>query len=207
MRVIVINHLTLDGVMQGPGREDEDTRGGFDHGGWAAGADDEALARKVGSRMAGAELLLGRRSYDDMLASWNSRGGPFKDALNAMRKHVVSGDPEVELPWPNSTLVSGDVPAVLRELRNRDGGNLVVMGSGELIRSALIPHGLIDEFLLMIHPLVFGEGQRMFDAGGASLGLHLIDAETMPSGVIVAAYEPPGTREAMRDQIRSGRSP
>lgn len=189
MRVVVVNHLTLDGVMQSPGRADEDTRGGFGHGGWAVGADDEALMRAVGERMRGAELLLGRRSYDDMLGSWNERGGPFKEALNAMPKHVASGDAEAEVRWPNSELVHGDVPTAVRELRDREGANLVVMGSGELIRSALLPHGLVDEFLLMIHPLVLGEGQTLFGAGGDPVSLRLIEAEATASGVIVAAYE------------------
>jgi dihydrofolate reductase len=130
VRVVVINHLTLDGVMQGPGREDEDTRDGFAYGGWAVGADDEAIAQAVGRRMSGAQLLLGRRSYDDMLTSWNSRGGPFKDALNKMRKHVVSRNPDAKLEWPNSELVCGDLPEAVRGLRGREGGNLVVMGSG-----------------------------------------------------------------------------
>jgi dihydrofolate reductase len=191
MRLVVVNHVTLDGVMQSPGRADEDTRDGFGHGGWVAGVDDEAPARAVGARMGGAELLLGRRSYDDMLGSWNQRGGPFKEALNSMRKHVVSGDPEAELRWPNSELLHGDVPAAVRALRERDGANLVVMGSGELIRSALLPHGLVDELLLMIHPLVLGEGQSLFGSDdGEPAALRLIAVEATASGVIVAAYEP-----------------
>jgi dihydrofolate reductase len=190
MRIVVVNHLTLDGVMQSPGRADEDTRGGFGHGGWAVGTDDNALARAVGERMGGAELLLGRRSYDDMLGSWNERGGPFKEALNGVRKHVVSGDRGVELRWPNSDLIHGDVPAAVRELRGREGTNLVVMGSGELIRSALLPHGLVDELLLMIHPLVLGEGQSLFGSGGEPAALRLTAVEATESGVIVAAYEP-----------------
>jgi dihydrofolate reductase len=190
VRVVVINHLTLDRVMQSPGRADEDTRDGFGRGGWAAGPDDEDLARAIGRRMGGAELLLGRRSYDDMLGTWNERGGPFKEALNAMPKHVVSADPDTELRWPNSALLRGDVPTAVRELRGREGGNLVVMGSGELIRSALLPHGLVDELLLLIHPLVLGEGQTLFGRGGEPTALRLIDAEATASGVIVAAYEP-----------------
>lgn len=190
MRVIVVNHVTLDGVMQSPGRQDEDTRDGFAHGGWAAGADDEALVAAVGERMSGAQLLLGRRSYDDMLTSWNSQGGPFKDALNRMHKHVASRNPDAELKWPNSELISGDVPAAVGELRRHEGGNLVVMGSVELIRSALLPHGLVDEFLLMIHPLVLGEGRRLFDRGDGPVGLRLRASEVTAAGIIIAAYEP-----------------
>lgn len=192
MRVTVVNHVTLDGVMQSPGRPDEDTRDGFDRGGWAANVDDEALQGAVGRRMGGAELLLGRRSYDDMLASWNRKGGPFKDALNGMAKHVASRDPGADLRWPNSDLLGADVPAAVAELRDREGGNLVVMGSGELIRTALLPSGLVDEFLLMIHPLVFGAGRRLFGDGDVAAEFRLLEAESTKSGVIVAAYEPLG---------------
>jgi dihydrofolate reductase len=191
MKLIVVNHVSLDGVMQSPGRPDEDTRDGFEHGGWATGrAEDEALAAAIGERMAGAELLLGRRSYEDMLASWNERGGPFKEALNAMRKHVVSHDPEAELPWPNSTLLGGDAAAAVEKLKGEGEGNLVAMGSGELIRTALLPAGLVDELLLMIHPLVLGRGRRLFNEDGDLAALELLSAEPVATGVIAAAYRP-----------------
>jgi dihydrofolate reductase len=191
VRRVVINHLSLDGVMQSPGRADEDTRGGFRHGGWATAASDEALQGAVGERMgaAGSALLLGRRSYEDMLASWNERGGPFKDGLNAMSKHVASRDPATELSWPNSSLLGGDVPAGVGDLKRGDGGNLVVMGSGELVRS-LLPHGLVDELLLMIHPLVLGSGTHLFDDGDDAAGLRLLSARPTATGVILAAYAP-----------------
>jgi dihydrofolate reductase len=191
VRLIVVNHVSLDGVMQGPGRRDEDTRGGFEHGGWANRDDDEAMAAAVGERMAGAELLLGRRSYEDMLQAWNAKGGPYKEALNGMRKHVVSRDPDTELAWPNSSLVSGDVPAAIANLKQEREGSLVLMGSGELLRTALFPHGLVDELLLMIHPLVFGRGTRLFGDDGGLAKLELISGEPSPSGVIVAAYRLP----------------
>jgi dihydrofolate reductase len=187
MRLVVVNHLSLDGVMQGPGRADEDTRGGFGRGGWATERSDETVQREVGKRMGGG-LVLGRRSYEDMLASWNERGGPFKEALNAMPKFVASRDAATALPWPNSTLLHGDVPARVAELKAGGEGDLVMMGSGELIRS-LIPTGLIDEYLLMIHPLLLGAGRRLFD-GSQAAELRLVDAITSPTGVIIAAYRP-----------------
>ncbi len=190
MRVVVINHITLDGVMQAPGRPDEDTRGGFRHGGWAEPRNDEAMVQAIGERMGQPDsgLLLGRRSYEDMLTAWNARGGRFKDALNAMPKHVVSSSSSTELEWPNSTLVHGDVPAAVAELKRRPGGNLVIMGSGQLIRS-LLPHALIDEYLLMIHPLVLGVGRRLFEHEDHLAELRLAKSEATATGVIVAAYE------------------
>ncbi len=190
MRVVVINHVTLDGVMQGPGRPDEDTRGGFAHGGWASAAEDPAITDAVGQRMSpSGGMLLGRRSYDDMLGAWNERGGPFKDALNAATKYVASSSPDTELKWPNSTLLSGDVPGRVAELKRQDGGNLVIMGSGRLIQS-LLPHALIDEFLLMIHPLVLGPGQRLFEHDSQRIELQLAETRASATGVIIASYRP-----------------
>jgi dihydrofolate reductase len=191
MRIVVINHLTLDGVMQSPGRPDEDTRGGFSHGGWAIPANDDAMIQAIGERMAtpGGGLLLGRRSYEDMLAAWNARGGPFKDGLNNAHKYVVSSSSATRLDWPNSTLVHGDIPAAVAELKHKSGGNIVIMGSGQLIRS-LLPHGLIDEYLLMIYPLVLGSGQRLFDHDDHVTELQLVSSSTTTTGVILATYQP-----------------
>jgi dihydrofolate reductase len=194
MRIVVINHLTLDGVMQGPGRPDEDTRDGFSHGGWAIPGNDEVMGRALGGRMGqpGGGLLLGRRSYEDMLASWNAQGGPFKDALNNAPKYVASADSSTRLEWPNSTLLHGDLAEAVAELKQGgDGdGNLVVMGSGQLIRSLLMPRGLVDEFLLLIHPLVLGSGQRLFDHPEQHARLRLVASTVTTTGVIIATYQP-----------------
>src|ERR671923_299123 len=116
-KIIVINQLTLDGVMQGPGRPDEDTRGGFEHGDWAVARNDEAMVAKMGERMGSDRaFMFGRRTYEDLLASWNAQGGPFKDALNNTRKYVASSNPRARLVWPNSTLLHGDVPAAVADL-------------------------------------------------------------------------------------------
>ncbi len=188
-KVIVINWVTLDGVMQGPGRMDEDTRDGFAHGGWATAYSDEATVAKMGERMGGDRaFLFGRRTYEDLLASWNAQGGPFKDALNNTRKYVASSNPEARLDWPNSTLLRGDVPAAVADLKESSEANLVVMGSGELIGS-LMAADLIDEYLLMIAPVVLGIGRRLF-AGGTHASLRLVDISTTSKGVLITTYEP-----------------
>ena len=170
-RVIVMNGVSLDGVMQAPGRPDEDARDGFEHGGWAVPYGDDAMVAKMGERMGEDRAwLFGRRSYEDLLAIWNARGGPFKDAFNGAQKYVASANPATRLEWPNSTLLHGDVPAAVADLKRSQSANLVILGSGVLIGS-LMAGDLIDEYLLMITPLVLGSGRRLF-AGGtyASLG-------------------------------------
>jgi dihydrofolate reductase len=188
-KVIVMNWVTLDGVMQGPGRTDEDTRDGFEHGGWGIPYGDEATVAKMGERMGGNRAwLFGRRTYEQLLASWNARGGPFKDALNNTRKFVASSNPETRLDWPSSTLLHGDVPAAVADLRQSSSANLVIMGSGVLIGS-LMAADLIDEYLLMIAPLVLGTGRRLF-AGGTPASLRLLDSSTASTGVLIVTYEP-----------------
>ena len=199
-KVIVMNGLTLDGVMQSPGRPDEDTRGGFEHGGWGVPYGDETMVAKWGQRL--AELtggkhawLFGRWSYEQLLSYWNTQGGPFKDPLNNIHKYVASTNPETMLQWPNSTLLHGDVPALVADLKQSSKTNLVIMGSGVLIGS-LMAANLIDEYLLSIAPLVLGTGRRMFPEG-VHRSLRLTDSMTTSKGVIIATYEPAGnSREA-----------
>ena len=188
-RIVVLNHITLDGVMQGPGRPDEDTRDGFAHVGWSMGDNDDVMGQALGVRLAeSGGLLLGRRSYEDMLAYWNTTDSPFKDALNNAPKYVASNTSE-PLSWPNSTPLTGDVPKAVSELKERPGGDLHIMGSGVLIRS-LMPHGLIDEYLLLIHPLVLGSGHKLFQDGGVRTTLRLVDSVTTTKGVVIATYQP-----------------
>jgi dihydrofolate reductase len=190
-RIVVLNHVTVDGVMQGPGRPDEDTRDGFDHGGWSMPDNDDVMGQAMGARMArSGGLLLGRRSYEDMLTYWNSvTGSPFTDALNDAPKYVASTTLAEPLPWPNSTLLAGDAAEAVSELRNQPGNELHIMGSGELIGS-LMPHGLIDEYMLMIHPLVLGSGRRLFQDGSPPTGLRLVESVTTTTGVVIATYQP-----------------
>lgn len=189
MPVVAINHITLDGVMQAPGGLEEDTRGGFTHGGWAIPGNDEVMGQAMGERMGKPDggMLLGRRSYEQMLGFWNTQGGPYKDALNGATKYVASTSSETRLDWPNSTLLHGDLLAAVADLKR--SSNLLIMGSGQLIRS-LLPHGLIDEYLLMIHPLVLGSGQRLFDADNHVTELRLVDSTLTTTGVILATYQP-----------------
>jgi dihydrofolate reductase len=133
-------------------------------------------------------FLFGRHTYEQLLESWNARGGPFKDALNNTPKYVVSKNPALELKWPNSALLRIDVSAAVQELRDTSPLNLVLMGSGVLLRT-LMASDQIDEYLLMIHPLVLGSGQRLF-GGGNPTPLRLIEAEATPTGVIMARYTP-----------------
>ena len=189
-RVVVINHLTLDGVMQAPGRREEDTRGGFEHGGWAGPNVDEVVNAAMGARMPrSGGLLLGRRSYEDMLGYWNTQDSPFKDMLNSAPKYVASRTLREPLPWPNSTLLSGDVAEAVAQLRQQPGKDLNVMGSRELIQT-LMRHGLIDEYLLLIYPLVLGSGRRLFADGGPPASLRLIDSTASTTGVLIATYQP-----------------
>jgi dihydrofolate reductase len=189
-RLVVINHLTLDGVMQAPGRADEDPRGGFEHGGWAIPNNDEVMGRAMGERMVGGPLLLGRVTYEALYAFWpHQTDNPFTEALNRTQKYVVSTTLTEPLPWVNSTLVTGDVAAAVAELKERSEQDIVVLGSGELIQT-LRQHDLIDEYLLMVHPLVLGTGRRMFPEGSAMGALRLVDSATTSKGVVIAAYRP-----------------
>ena len=188
-----MNHVTLDGVMQGPARVGEDTRGDFAHSGWGLRSTQsgEDVAKSMGERMAaGGGLtgwLFGRWTYMDLLATWNARGGPFKDSLNNSPKYVASTTLAEPLPWPNSSLLKGEATAAVRALKARTDGVLGIMGSGDLIAS-LITADLIDEFLLFVHPIVLGEGRRLFH-GGAAVPLRLMHGSTASGGVVVASYE------------------
>jgi dihydrofolate reductase len=139
-----------------------------------------------------AALLFGRRTYEQFYGFWPKQGdNPFTEALNKTQKYVASTTLAEPLPWENSTLLEGDVPQAVSRLKREDGDDIVIMGSGELIRS-LIPHGLIDEYLLMIHPLVLGEGMRLFDGDASRSRLRLVEATPTTKGVILATYRPAG---------------
>lgn len=188
--VVVINNLTLDGVMQAPGRPDEDVRGGFERGGWAIPFNDEVMARVMGEGMTrpGA-LLLGRRTYLDFAGFWPKQpDNPYTEVLNSRQKYVASRTLREPLPWMNSTLLEGDAAEAVARLKEQPV-DLAVLGSGELIRS-LMARRLVDEFMLLIHPLVLGSGRRMFTDGGACAALQLVDSVTTTKGVIIATYRP-----------------
>jgi dihydrofolate reductase len=190
-RVVVINNLTLDGVMQAPGRPDEDRRGGFEHGGWAQPNNDEVMGRFLGERMGQTEaLVLGRRTFEDLGDYWpRQKDSPFTGVLNNIQKYVASTTLQEPLFWSNSALLRGDAAEAVATLKERPGKDLVIMGSGELIQS-LMKRKLIDEYLLMVHPLVLGSGRRLFTDGGVSANLRLIDTTTTTTGVVIAIYQP-----------------
>jgi dihydrofolate reductase len=184
--------VSLDGVMQSPARPDEDTRGGFEHGGWGLPYADAVSTAQVSRPTSGPDegaLLLGRRTYLDFYDVWPRRtdGNPFTEALNRRKKHVVSRTLEEPLPWANSTLLKGDAEKTVAELKGRPGGTLLVLGSGELLRS-LMRHDLVDEYVLQIAPLVLGTGQRLFGQGGPRFELDLVDEIRTTTGVIIATY-------------------
>ncbi|MGP8208907.1 MAG: dihydrofolate reductase family protein [Acidimicrobiales bacterium] len=196
-KIVVMNHVTLDGVMQSPGRPDDDTRGGFTQGGWATRSTSpgDACAKAMGERMtAGGGLagwLFGRRTYEDVLGYWNGQpDSPFAPMLNNTPKYVVSTTLTEPLRWPNSTLLRGETAGTVGALRAQSHGVLAIMGSGELIGS-LIAADLVDEYLLMIHPLVLGTGRRLFPEK-VNVALRLTESTLTATGVMIATYEPAG---------------
>jgi dihydrofolate reductase len=186
-KIIVTNNLTLDGVMQAPGRPDEDTRGGFKHGGWAMPYNDAEKGKAMADGMSQeGELLFGRRTYEDFFKVWPGRkGNPFTEVLDRTHKYVVSTTLKEPLPWNNSSLLSS-VDDVAK-LKQQPGKALAILGSGDLVRS-LFHRGLVDEYVLLIHPLVLGEGRRMFDDAGALAKLKLTKSVSTSTGVIIATY-------------------
>ncbi len=185
--VIVFTNLTLDGVMQAPGGPDEDRRGDFAYGGW--GAPYNAMAQPESIPSIGA-LLLGRRTYENFYAVWPKRkDSPFSALLDNMQKYVASTTLPEPLPWINSTLLKGDAAETVARLKQEPGPDLVIMGSGELVQS-LMRATLIDEYVLLIHPLVLGSGRRLFPEGGTFATLRLLGAKMTTTGVVIATYQP-----------------
>ncbi|HZM29337.1 MAG TPA: dihydrofolate reductase family protein [Acidimicrobiales bacterium] len=187
----VIENLSLDGVMQAPGRPDEDERDGFAHGGWAIPYNDEVLGRVMGEHMArDSSLLLGRRTYEDFAGFWpRQTDNPFTAVLEARTKYVVSSTLQEPLPWANSVLLRGDAAEAVAGVMQRTAEDLVVLGSGELVR-ALAAGGLVDEYLLVVHPLVLGSGRRLFPDRGPRQDLRLVDSVTTTTGATVATFAP-----------------
>jgi dihydrofolate reductase len=187
-KVIVFTNLTLDGVMQAPAGPDEDRRGGFEHGGWAAPYNAMAQA---GESMPGiGALLLGRRTYENFYAVWPKRkDSPFSALLDNMQKYVASTTISEPLAWINSTLLKGDAAETVARLKQKSDTDLVIMGSGELVQS-LMRANLIEKYVLLIHPLVLGSGRRLFPEGGTFATLRLVSAKTTSNGVVIATYQP-----------------
>jgi dihydrofolate reductase len=190
----VVNHVSLDGVMQAPAHPDEDRRGGFEHGGWASEYFDEVQGEYMGARMGRGQgaLLFGRWTYEKMQSAWSQQpeDNPVRQVLERNTKYVVSrSDRPVE--WVNSELLRGDAVETVRALKARTEGNLVILGSAELIH-ALLPAGLIDAMLLTIHPLVLGSGKRLWPAD-AYAEFELTESKPTTTGVLITRYERAGT--------------
>ena len=193
MRIVVIEFMSLDGVVQAPGGPDEDTDGGFANGGWSHPFFDETVGGSFDGALNDAEaLLFGRRTWQTMAAAWPERAGdPFADRMNAIPKYVVSatlGDDE--LTWNNTTRIAGDqAVARIRELHETDGGNLLVMGSPTLVRT-LMSEGLIDELRLIVMPVLLGGGKTIFTDDGAMRTLELVSTVISGTGANVCTYRP-----------------
>ena len=194
MQIILSDFMSLDGVVQAPGGRQEDTDGGFEHGGWSMPYFDvEAMGAAVDEVMAKTEaLLFGRRTWQTMAAAWPSRAGdPFADRMNDIPKYVASrtlgaGD----MTWSNSVLLPGDdAIGAIRELRAQEGGGVQVMGSPSLA-AQLVEHDLVDEYRLMIEPILLGGGKRLFPADGRARPLELVATATASTGVLICAYRP-----------------
>jgi dihydrofolate reductase len=187
--ITVFQSITLDGVMQGLGHPEEDTRGGFVHGGWGEGYQDEVSAGFAAEGMSqqGA-LLFGRRTYQGLLGFWTSfpHPNPFTEVLVNSPKYVTSRDPGTELAYPHSELLAGEAAETVRALKEQSELPLTVMGSGELVRT-LHAAGLVDEYVLQIHPIVLGSGTRLFGAADRT-DLQLVRSVPTTTGVIIATY-------------------
>jgi len=194
MRVVVSEFTSLDGVVQAPGGAEEDTSGGFRHGGWSMPFfDPDVMGAAIGAVAERSEVLLqGRRTYQVSSAAWPERSGdPFADWINAAPKYVVSDTlQEADLTWQPTTIVRGaDLVPTISGLRERPGGDIYVYGSLTLVR-ALLTAGLVDELQLMIEPITLGGGKRLFPDDGEARRFELVEAETAATGVLVARYRP-----------------
>jgi dihydrofolate reductase len=194
MRIVVSDFVSLDGVVQAPGGKEEDTDGGFAHGGWSMPYfDPEKMGPAIGEGLAATEaLLFGRRTWQVMAAAWPERAGDeFADRMNAIAKFVASRTlQEQDLTWTNTTLLpADDAIGAVRELRERPGGNLTVMGSVTLA-SQLVANDLVDEYLLMLEPITLGGGKRLFPDDGVARPLELVSVTQANTGVLICTYRP-----------------
>jgi dihydrofolate reductase len=194
MQIILSDFMALDGVVQAPGGRNEDTDGGFAHGGWSMPYFDvDAMGAAIGEVMERTDaLLFGRRTWQTMAAAWPGRAGdPFADRMNEIPKYVASRTlSQDDLTWSNSTLLpADDVIGAVRRLRERDGKGVQVMGSPTLA-AQLVEHDLVDEYRLMIEPILLGGGKRLFPEDGAARRLELVSTTTAGTGVLICVYRP-----------------
>ncbi|MBP1715094.1 MAG: dihydrofolate reductase [Deltaproteobacteria bacterium] len=220
-KLVVLSFITLDGVMQAPGGPEEDPTGGFGHGGWVAGYFDDFLGKVMTEQMSKPfDLLLGRKTYEIFAAHWpyvRTNGDPIAAGINNAKKYVASKTLK-RLDWRNSELIMGDVAKEVGKIKEQDGPEMQVHGSGGLIQT-LLKHDLVDELRLKIFPLTLGKGKRLFAEGTIPAGFQLLDCKISPSGVVVATYvrageiktgsfalEPPTDAElARRQRLKDGK--
>lgn len=189
-KLIVAEFITLDGVIQAPGSADEDTEGGFVHGGWTNAYWHDDIGKHFFDAMTQADaLLLGRKT-------WQIHGGAFEpmpagdffgDVMNGKQKYVVSNTLQSASAWRNSTIISGNVAEAVRELKEQSGKNIVVDGSSVLIPT-LADNDLVDEYALHVYPIVLGSGKRLF-SGGKRINMKLVESTALPTGVLYQRYE------------------
>jgi len=194
MRVVVYEFMSLDGVVQAPGGPEEDTEGGFAHGGWSMPYfDPEIMGAAIGAGMSTADaLLFGRRTWQGMAAAWPDRAGdPYADQMNAIKKYVASRTlTEDDLTWSNTTLLSAEnAVADIAALRTQAGGDVVIWGSASLV-TTLLAEGLVDELNLMIEPILLGGEKRIFPDDGTARPMQLVKSVSAGTGVQVCTYHP-----------------
>jgi dihydrofolate reductase len=190
-KINVLTFMTMDGIMQAPGGPEEDTSGGFRHGGWSVGYFDgfvgQEMAKEMGHKF---DLLLGRRTYDIFASYWPHVNGPIGDPINNATKYVATNRP-ISKDWKDSVRLEGDVVEAIRKLKEGSGPELQVHGSGTLIQT-LLKHDLVDNLWLKIFPVTLGSGRRLFAEGTACAGFELVESSASPSGVIIAKYRRAG---------------
>lgn len=187
-KVVAATFLTLDGVMQAPGGPEEDPTGGFTHGGWTFNYWDDVMGQFMGKAMAAPfDLLLGRKTYEIFAAHWPYiEGDPVAEKFNAVTKYVATSSTE-PLTWKNSRAIRGNVAAEVARLKQQDGPDLLIQGSSELVQT-LLANDLIDQFDLLVFPLVLGSGKRLFGEGAIPAGLKLVDTKVSTTGVTMSTY-------------------
>ncbi|MES2807189.1 MAG: dihydrofolate reductase family protein [Bacteroidota bacterium] len=187
-KIIVSEFLSLDGVMQGPGGPQEDTTGGFTHGGWIAPLGDEQMNQQLGKVMAPPyDLLLGHFTFNIWAAYWPNQKGAIAEQFNKITKYVVSAS-QADLSWENSVLITGDIIAEIKKLKAQDGPDILIMGSGKLVQS-LLAANLVDRLHTFTYPVIIGSGKRLFEAGSQAYEWKLTDSLVSSTGIIMATYE------------------
>jgi dihydrofolate reductase len=189
----IVEFLSLDGVLQAPGDPEEDTEGGFRHGGWQRPYFDDVLGESAAKGMAATDAyLFGRKTYEKMASFWPNAPAddPFGRHLNSTRKYVASRTLDT-VDWDNSELIRGDVAEEVAKLKEQPGGNIAVLGSGDLVQT-LIEHDLVDEYYLAVFPIVLGSGKRLFRDADETKKLRLVESQPTSTGGVILTYRPAG---------------